>query len=320
MTECSWWSTFSGCVCTLRNVWIELPFECVQWYEFMQNSTDFILTVIHIVGDFLNLIPILVRIHANLLVNCEWNPTLFGYLWQHSQPVLTWALPECWYSTIPPGLHSVVFLLKPHFSGNHKALDRSAWCGFRAGLGTAQQALPSVTDCPVIRQGWCGVYCSFSSPPNGWIWHDRFRWIHQRQAWGTHGNVADPSFGEITELSGNRAKRFLGQPAILNRFWQRCQKRSGAFPCFSMKRSEGNEFISSRSAVLSNRVPGPVYLRRIQPLGGSHIRCVVVACFSETVSNWTVIQFSNWHSGKTIEGLRYNPAHHRRCPVWAFKS
>ena len=30
-----------------------------------------------------------------------------------------------------------------------------------------------------------------------------------------------------------------------------------------------------------------------QLLGGSHIRCVVVACFSETVSNWTVIQFSN---------------------------
>ena len=38
-----------------------------------------------------------------------------------------------------------------------------------------------------------------------------------------------------TELSGNRAKRFLGQPAILNRFWQRCRKRSGAIPCFSMK-------------------------------------------------------------------------------------
>ena len=129
---------------------------------------------------------------------------------------------------------------------------------------------------------------------------------------------------KITELSGNRAKRFLGQPAILNRFWQRCRKRSGAFPCFSMKRSEGNEFISSRSAVLSNRVPGPVFLRRIQPLGGSHIRCVVVACFSETVSNWTVIQFSNPGPPmtflKTNEGLRYNPAHHRRCPVWAFKS
>ena len=30
-----------------------------------------------------------------------------------------------------------------------------------------------------------------------------------------------------------------------------------------------------------------------QLLGGSHIRCVIVACFSETVSNWTVIQFSN---------------------------
>ena len=30
-----------------------------------------------------------------------------------------------------------------------------------------------------------------------------------------------------------------------------------------------------------------------QPLGGSHIRCVVVACFTEAVSNWTVIQFSN---------------------------
>ena len=30
-----------------------------------------------------------------------------------------------------------------------------------------------------------------------------------------------------------------------------------------------------------------------QLLGGSHIRCVVVACFAEAVSNWTVIQFSN---------------------------
>ena len=39
-----------------------------------------------------------------------------------------------------------------------------------------------------------------------------------------------------------------------------------------------------------------------QPLGGSHIRCVVVACFTEAVSNWTVIQFSNpvlrWHFQK----------------------
>ena len=30
-----------------------------------------------------------------------------------------------------------------------------------------------------------------------------------------------------------------------------------------------------------------------QLLGGLHIRCVVVACFAEAVSNWTVIQFSN---------------------------
>ena len=30
-----------------------------------------------------------------------------------------------------------------------------------------------------------------------------------------------------------------------------------------------------------------------QPLGSSHICCVVVACFTEAVSNWTVIQFSN---------------------------
>ena len=37
-------------------------------------------------------------------------------------------------------------------------------------------------------------------------------------------------------------------------------------------------------------------------LGGSHTRCVVVACFTEAVSNWTVIQFSNpvprWHFQK----------------------
>ena len=44
-----------------------------------------------------------------------------------------------------------------------------------------------------------------------------------------------PSAQRMADLSGNRAKGFLGQPAILNRFWQRCQKRSGAFPCFSMK-------------------------------------------------------------------------------------
>lgn len=30
-----------------------------------------------------------------------------------------------------------------------------------------------------------------------------------------------------------------------------------------------------------------------QLLGSSHIRCVVMACFTEAVSNWTVIQFSN---------------------------
>ena len=30
-----------------------------------------------------------------------------------------------------------------------------------------------------------------------------------------------------------------------------------------------------------------------QLLGGLHIRCVVMACFAEAVSNWTVIQFSN---------------------------
>ena len=36
-------------------------------------------------------------------------------------------------------------------------------------------------------------------------------------------------------LSGNRSKRFLGQSAILNRFWQRCRKRSCASSYFSMK-------------------------------------------------------------------------------------
>ena len=47
------------------------------------------------------------------------------------------------------------------------------------------------------------------------------------------------------------------------------------------------------AAVLHNHVPGPAFCAVFQLLGGSHIRCVVVACFSETVSNWTVIQFSN---------------------------
>ena len=46
-----------------------------------------------------------------------------------------------------------------------------------------------------------------------------------------------------------------------------------------------------------------------QLLGGSHIRCVVVACFTEAVSNWTVIQFSNLGRppmtfSKTKEGSR----------------
>ena len=62
--------------------------------------------------------------------------------------------------------------------------------------------------------------------------------------------------------------------------------------CFRAQgRNERNDSITSRFAVLSNHVPGPGFLRRFQLLGGSHIRCVVVACFTEAVSNWTVIQF-----------------------------
>ena len=99
---------------------------------------------------------------------------------------------------------------------------------------------------------------------------------------------------KMTKLSGNRAKRFLWQLAILNRFWQRCRKRSGAFPYVSMKWSEGNDFISSNFAVLPNHVPDPfVFCAVFQLLGGSHIRCVVMASFTEAVSNWAVIQFSN---------------------------
>ncbi len=59
-----------GDVCTVCNIRIELPFECVQGYGFGQNSADFILTAIHIVGDFLNLIPIMVRIPTNRPVSC----------------------------------------------------------------------------------------------------------------------------------------------------------------------------------------------------------------------------------------------------------
>ena len=62
-----------------------------------------------------------------------------------------------------------------------------------------------------------------------------------------------------------------------------------------------------------------------QLLGGLHIRCVVVACFAEAVSNWTVIQFSNLGHPDDI------PEKHKKdydiirlvtgkCPVWAFKS
>ena len=64
-----------------------------------------------------------------------------------------------------------------------------------------------------------------------------------------------------------------------------------AFLC----RKETKEIFSTivHAAVLHNHVPDPAFCAVFQPLGGSHIRCVVVACFSETVSNWTVIQFSN---------------------------
>ena len=74
-----------------------------------------------------------------------------------------------------------------------------------------------------------------------------------------------------------------------------CEIAQGSHVAFlSMKWSEGNDATSSHFAVLPNHVPGPaVFCAVFQLLGGSHICCVVVACFSETVSNWTVIQFSN---------------------------
>ena len=62
-----------------------------------------------------------------------------------------------------------------------------------------------------------------------------------------------------------------------------------------------------------------------QLLGGSHIRCVVVACFAEAVSNWTVIQFPN--PGFPHDITEKQKKDHDiirlvtgKCPVWAFKS
>ena len=59
-----------GDVCTVCNIRIESPLECVQGYRFEHNFTDFILNVIRIAGNLLDLIPIMVRIPSNLPVNC----------------------------------------------------------------------------------------------------------------------------------------------------------------------------------------------------------------------------------------------------------
>ena len=44
-----------------------------------------------------------------------------------------------------------------------------------------------------------------------------------------------PSAQRMADLLGNRAKRFFREIPVLNRFRQRCRKRSGAFANFSMK-------------------------------------------------------------------------------------
>ena len=90
---------------------------------------------------------------------------------------------------------------------------------------------------------------------------------------------------------------------------------------YEMKR---NDVITYRSAVLPNHVPGPVFLRRISASWRLAHHAVVMACFAEAVSNWTVIQFSMRRYSDDItgnkKGLRCDSAYHRRCPMWAFKS
>ena len=101
----------------------------------------------------------------------------------------------------------------------------------------------------------------------------------------------------MVPLLGNRAKRFVDfLYHYLSSFSMGtlCEIAQGSHVAFlSMKWSEGNDATSSHFAVLPNCVPGPfVFCAVFQLLGGLHIRCVVVACFAEAVSNWTVIQFS----------------------------
>ena len=91
----------------------ESSFWCVQEYGFGQNSADFILTAIRIEGNFLNLIPIMVRIPLKMkrkkwfyiLSFCRsfqprsWPSRflrrIFSFLAAHTSAVWSWpALPK----------------------------------------------------------------------------------------------------------------------------------------------------------------------------------------------------------------------------------
>ena len=114
---------------------------------------------------------------------------------------------------------------------------------------------------------------------------------------------------------------FLRKKTIMvNQMRRRVLPGNVAETCFLLqKRNEENVSIISFCRSAQPR-SWPSLLRRISAPWRLAHPPAVMACFTEAVSNWTVIQFSNWHSGKTIEGLRYDSAYHRRYPAWAFKS
>ena len=290
----------------------------------------------------------MVRIYANLPVSCEWNPVLSGYPQQHFQAVPLGIQFECWLSIIPPGLHSAVFLLKPHFSGIRKALDRSAWCGYRVEPEPARTALRAAMDCLVTTQGWCDIYCSFSSPPDGWIWRERFRWFHPKRSAEEPMAMLPtlPSAQRMADLLGNRAKRFLNLiphysscsymgtfceiakgshiAFLFNCSWWHC--RSAPMPSTLPYENEAKEMMWH--PLILPFFPTTFLVQFSAPYFS------LLAAHTSAVWSWPALpklyqigrSFSFQIRGtpmtffKTKEGSRYDPAHHRKCPVWAFKS
>ena len=93
-------------------------------------------------------------------------------------------------------------------------------------------------------------------------------------------------------------------------------------PESALREAVPNDFISSHFAVLPNRVPGPVFLRRISaswrlahPLCGHGL--LYRSCIK--LDGHSVFKFgSPMTFSKTKEGLQHDPTHHRRCPGWTF--